>query len=90
VKSPQKVNATVEVLVLDPRGNVAMSASGELRFRQAKGDEVDYLIDWDAVPSRWAGDFLVAVRVAGKPIGSWPLKVIEQNASLGNTAARNF
>ncbi len=90
VKSPQKVNAMVEVLVLDPRGNVAMSAAGELRFRQAKGDEVDYLIDWDAVPSRWAGDFVVAVRVAGKPLGTWPLKVIEQNASPGNTAARNF
>jgi hypothetical protein len=90
VKSPQKVNAMIEVLVLDPRGDVAMSAAGELRFRGAKGDEVDYVVDWDAVPCRWAGDFLVAVRVAGQPMGTWPLKVVEPNAGLGNTSARKL
>jgi len=90
VKSPQKVNAMIEVLVLDPRGDVAMSAAGELRFRGAKGDEVDYVVDWDATPCRWAGDFLVAVRVNGQPMGTWPLKVVEQNPSLGNTSARKF
>jgi len=90
VKSPQKVNAMIEVLVLDPRGDVAMSAAGELRFRGAKGDEVDYVVDWDAVPCRWAGDFLVAVRVGGQPMGTWPLKVVEPNAGLGNTSARKL
>lgn len=90
VKSPQKVNAVIEVLVLDPRGDVAMSAAGELRFRGAKGDEVDYVVEWDAVPCRWAGDFLVAVRVAGQPMGTWPLKVVEQNPGLGNTSARHL
>ena len=90
VKSLQKVNAMIEVLVLDPRGDVAMSAAGELRFRGAKGDEVDYVVDWDATPCRWAGDFLVAVRVAGQPMGTWPLKVIEQNPSLDNTSARKL
>jgi len=90
VKSPQKVNAMIEVLVLDPRGDVAMSAAGELRFRGAKGDEVDYVVDWDAVPCRWAGDFLVAVRVGGQPMGTWPLKVVEPNPGLGNTSARKL
>ncbi len=90
VKSSQKVNAKIEVLVLDPRGDVAMSAAGELRFRGAKADEVDYVVEWDAVPSRWAGDFLVAVRVAGQPMGTWPLKVVEQNPGLGNTSSRKF
>ena len=90
VKSPQKVNAVIEVLVLDPRGDVAMSSAGELRFRGAKGDEVDYVVEWDAVPCRWSGDFLVAVRVAGQPMGTWPLKVVEQNPGLGNTSARKL
>ena len=67
-----------------------MSAAGELRFRGTKGDEVDYVVDWDAVPCRWAGDFLVAVRVAGQPMGTWPLKVVEPNAGLGNTSARKL
>lgn len=89
VKSPQKMSASIEVLVLDPRGDVAMSAAGELRFRRNR-DEADYLVEWDSVPCRWAGDFLVAVRVGGQPMGTWPLKVVEQNASLGNTSARNF
>ena len=90
VKASRKENAAIEVLVLDPRGEVAMSASGELRFRQAKRDELDYIVEWDSVPCRWTGDFLVAVRVGGKPMGTWPLKVVEQNAGLGNTSARKF
>ncbi len=77
VKSPQKINAPIEVAVLDPRGEIAMSSSGEVRFRGTKGDEVDYLIDWDPVPCRFSGDFQVVVRVAGQPMGTWPLKVVE-------------
>ncbi len=77
VKSPQKVNTSIEVAILDPRGESAMSSAGQLRFRGAKGDEVDYVIDWDPVPCRFSGDFQVVVRVAGQPMGTWPLKVVE-------------
>jgi len=55
-----------------------MAASGELSFRTVKGDEVDYLVDWDPVPLRGGGDFQVLIKVAGQPMGTWPLKVVEQ------------
>lgn len=79
VKSPQRANAPIDLTILDPRGDTAMSASGELSFRTVKGDEVDYLVDWDPVPLRGGGDFQVLIRVAGQPMGTWPLKVVEQN-----------
>ena len=47
------------------------------RFRGPKGDEVDYVIEWDPVPCRFSGDFQVVVRVGGQPMGTWPLKVVE-------------
>ena len=80
VKSPQRMNAPIEVAVLDPRGEIAMSSRGEVRFRGIKGDEVDYVVDWDSVPCRFSGDFQVVVRVAGQPMGTWPLKVVEVTA----------
>lgn len=84
VKSPQRMNAPIEVAVLDPRGETALSSRGEVRFRGPKGDEVDYVIDWDPVPCRFSGDFQVVVRVGGQPMGTWPLKVVEV---AGNKAA---
>jgi hypothetical protein len=77
VKCPQKVNAPIERVVLDPRGDTAMSASGELVFKGATTDEVDYLVDWDPTPTRAGGKFQLLVRIAGQPMGSWPL-VVEQ------------
>jgi hypothetical protein len=77
VKCPQKVNAPIELAVLDPRGDTAMSASGELVFRGATTDEVEYLVDWDPTPARAGGNFQLLVRIAGQPMGSWPL-VVEQ------------
>jgi len=77
VKCPQKVNAPIELAVLDPRGDTAMSASGELVFKGATTDEVEYLVDWDPTPARAGGKFQLLVRVGGQPMGSWPL-VVEQ------------
>jgi len=78
VRSPQRVNASIEMAVLDPRGDTAMTSSGELAFRGTTTDEIDYLVDWDPTPCRSAGKFHVLVRVAGVPMGSWPLLVEEK------------
>jgi hypothetical protein len=93
VKSPQRVNARIEIAIVDFRGDMVMSSAGELRFRGAKGDEVDYTVDWDPVPwraagDRAAGDFQVVVRVAGQPMGLWPLTLVEQNKRV-TSAVRN-
>ena len=77
VKCPQKVNAPIELAVLDPRGDTAMSANGELVFKGSTTDEVEYLVDWDPTPARAGGKFQLLVRVGGQPMGSWPL-VVEQ------------
>jgi hypothetical protein len=88
VQSPQKVDARIEIAIVDFRGEVVMSSAGELRFRGAKGDEVDYTVDWDPVPWRSAGDFQVVVRVAEQPMGLWPLTLVEQNKRV-TPAVRN-
>jgi len=77
VRSPQKTNAPIQVAITDPRGDPLMSATGELSFRGAKGEEADYLVDWDPTPCRSGGAYQVTVRVAGKELGSWPLRVLE-------------
>src|ERR1700687_1435626 len=87
-KSPQKVNARIEGAIVDFRGDTVMSSAGELRFRGAKTDEVDYTVDWDPVPWRAGGDFQVVVRVAGQPMGLWPLTLVEQNKRV-TSAVRN-
>jgi hypothetical protein len=73
VQSPQKVDARIEIAIVDFRGEVVMSSAGELRFRGAKGEEVDYTVDWDAVPWR---------------SGLWPLTLVEQNKRV-TPAVRN-
>ncbi len=75
VKSPQRVNSSIDVVILDPRGDTAMTASGEVNFRGTKQDEVDYTVDWDPTPQRAGGQFQVMVRIGGQVMGTWPLKV---------------
>ncbi|MHB8873752.1 MAG: hypothetical protein ACYC8T_08705 [Myxococcaceae bacterium] len=77
MKSPQRVNANIDVVILDPRGDTAMTASGEVNFRAQGGDEVDYTIDWDKTPARAGGPFKVMVRLSGQVMGTWPLQVGE-------------
>lgn len=80
VKSTQKLGAPIQVAILDPRGEVALSSSGELSFRGLKGDEANYLVDWDPTPCRTGGDYRLTVRVSGEDLGSWPLKFIKKGA----------
>src|SRR5712692_8558203 len=40
VKSPQRVNAVIQVAIVDFRGDTVMSSAGQLRFRGVKTDEV--------------------------------------------------
>jgi hypothetical protein len=77
IKSPDRMAAPIQVTILDPRGNPALFANGELSFRGVKGDEVEYLVEWDPTPCRTGGAYQVAVRVAGQELGSWPLRVLE-------------
>lgn len=75
VKSPQRVNVPIDVLILDPRGDTAMTATGDVNFRGQSGDEVDYTIDWEKTPTRAGGQFQVMVKLNGQVMGTWPLKV---------------
>lgn len=77
IKSPDRRAAPIQIAILDPRGNTALLANGELSFRGVKGDEVEYLVEWDPTPCRSGGAYQVAVRVAGQELGSWPLRVLE-------------
>jgi hypothetical protein len=76
VKSPQKVSTEIELVILDPRGDTALSGGGELSYRGAKGDEVDYLIDWAPVARPAGGEYKLLVRIGGEPMGTWPMKVV--------------
>jgi hypothetical protein len=79
VKCPQKANAPIELVILDPRGDTVMSSSGELNFRRVKGDEVDYAVDWSPTPWPRGGTFSMLVRIGGQPMGTYPLKVAGPN-----------
>lgn len=79
VRSAARQAASLDVAVLDNRGDTAMTASGTLTFRgtgQAAGDDVaEYVIDWSPTPARGPGRFQVLVRVAGQALGTFPLRV---------------
>jgi hypothetical protein len=72
VKAPDKKSTSIEVAVLDPRGDTVMDASGTLTF---KNDETDWTVDWEPTGIRAAGDLQVLVRIGGNPLGTFPLKV---------------
>lgn len=72
VKAPDKKSTSIEVAVLDPRGDTVMDASGTLTF---KNDETDWTVDWEATGIRTVGDFQVLVRIGGNPLGTFPLKI---------------
>lgn len=78
VKCTQNVNAPIDVVIVDERGDTLMEASGELMFRAQKQPELDYQVDWESTPVRRVADLAVLVRVAGRPLGTWPIKVAEK------------
>lgn len=81
VKCSQKMGAPIEVVVLDPRSDTVMTASGQFHFATGKkgkgaGDyETEYTVDWEPTPWPRGGAFRLLVRVAGQPMGTWPLTV---------------
>ena len=72
VKAPEKKNTSIEIAVLDPRGDTVMDAQGQLTF---KSEEADWTVDWDPTGLRSVGDFQVLVRIGGNPLGTFPLKI---------------
>lgn len=83
VKATRPVNTSIELVILDSRGDTAMSGSGELSFKsddkkKNEASEVDYLMDWAPTPQPKGGDYKVLVRIAGQPMGTWPLKVLDE------------
>jgi len=53
-----------------------MTSSGELNFRRAKGDEVEYPVEWAPTPWPKGGNFSLLIRIGGQAMGTWPLKVV--------------
>ena len=78
VKATANVNASIDVAILDPRGDTALSGSGNLSFANAKTGEAEWLIDWTPTPRPHAGEYKVLVRIAGRPMGTWPLRVLPE------------
>jgi len=76
VKATQNVNAPIELVILDPRGDTAMEGRGELSFTGSRRGEVDWLIDWAPTARPDGGEYTLLVRIAGRPMGTWPLKVV--------------
>lgn len=76
VRSAARRTAPIDVAVLDARGDTVMSASGTLSLSGLKGDVVEYMVDWDPSTCRGPGAYSVLVRVAGQPLGTWPLRVV--------------
>lgn len=78
VRSSRVGDASIEIVVLDPSGDTALSGSGLLRFKSA-GSNTDWVIDWEPTPRPKSGTYQVLVRVAGRPMGTWPLEVVVAN-----------
>lgn len=76
VKATRNINTSIEVVILDPRGDTALSGNGEVSFHGSKNGEVDWLIDWDPVARPSGGDYKMLVRVGGEPKGTWPINVV--------------
>jgi hypothetical protein len=86
IKCPQKANASIELAVLDGRGNSMMEGSGTVYFRGEKTDESDYTLDWDPTPFRGPGDYSLLVKVAGNVLGTYPFKIVDKNAPKAEAA----
>jgi hypothetical protein len=72
VKAPEKKNTSIEVALLDARGDTVMDAQGQLTF---KNDEADWTVDWAPTGIRATGEFQVLIRIGGNPLGTFPLKI---------------
>ncbi|MFT3708611.1 MAG: hypothetical protein QM817_13245 [Archangium sp.] len=73
IKSPGKKNTSIELAILDSRGDTVMDASGQIRFTNS--EEAEWQVDWEPTGVRNPGEFQVLVRIGGNPLGTFPLKV---------------
>lgn len=78
VKCAKRASAPIDVVILDQRGDTALSASGTLSFRGGNSDETEWMVDWEPTALRAAGDYQVLIRINGQPLGTWPLKIVQQ------------
>jgi hypothetical protein len=76
VDSTSPSGAPIEVLVLDGRGETVMQSSGRLSFGGTTSSH--FQVDWTPSGLRRGGTYQVLVRVAGEPLGTWPLEVRQQ------------
>ncbi len=76
VRSKERTNAPIDLVILDPRGDTVMKARGEVNFRGSKSDEVDYSVEWEPTPWPKGGEFQMLVRIAGQVMGTYPMKVV--------------
>jgi hypothetical protein len=79
VKCPQRASTSIELALLDQRGDTALAGKGQLSFAGSEADEVDYLMEWSPVARPKGGDYQLLIRIAGEPRGTWPIKVVAQN-----------
>lgn len=75
VRCPERQSAEIELAILDPRGTTALSASGALSYRGTRSDEAEWIVDWEPSKVIGPGKYQVLVRVAGRPMGTWPLTI---------------
>jgi hypothetical protein len=75
VRASQKLNTSIDLVILDPRGDTALTGSGQLVFSKGESQEMDYLLDWAPVARPLAGEYQLLVRIGGQPMGTWPLSV---------------
>jgi hypothetical protein len=79
VRATRETDAAIEVALLDPSGDTAMSGTGHIRFKKyGTGADADWTIDWDPTPCPRGGTYQVLVRVGGQPMGTWPLEVVAE------------
>lgn len=76
VRCNERKGGSVEVAILDPRGDTVMEARGQMTFRNV--DEAEWQVEWEPTAMRFEGDYQVLVRVAGQPLGTTPLKVVRE------------
>jgi hypothetical protein len=72
VKNPSKRRVSVEVAILDARGDTAMEAKGQLAFQT---EVAEWTADWEATNVRGPGEYQVLVRLDGNPQTPTPLKL---------------
>jgi hypothetical protein len=79
LRATRETDVAIEVVILDPKGDTAMSGTGHIRFKKfGKSADADWTIDWDPTPRPRGGTYQVLVRVGGQPMGTWPLEVVAE------------